>query len=93
MDRTAALTRSDRTLVERVSTLAGSEDRLSGPSGATVPTKVPPEHPAQDGYMRVSPVQVMYRAEDYYRRLTKRYIGVSIALFIVISVAIFIFRK
>ena len=87
------VTALEKSLVERVSALSASEGGSHRSSGATVPTRPGPEHPVTDGYMRLSPVQPLYRAENYYRRLTWKCIGATIAIFIVISVAIFIFRK
>ena len=84
---------SEKSLVERVSALAGPEDRLRGPSGATVPTRALPAHPVQDGYLRVSPVQILYRAENYYRSLTKKCVGAAVALAAVVTALVFLLRR
>lgn len=83
----------EKSLVERVSALAGSEERAFEPCGATVPTKAPEEHPAPDGYRRLSPVQLLYRAENYYRRLTKKCVGAAVVIAVAVTVLVFIFRR
>lgn len=71
---------SEKSLVARVSALAGPEDRLCEASGATVPTKPVPVHPVRDGTVRLTPVQVLYRAEDYYRRLVKKCVWTAVLI-------------
>lgn len=90
---TAPAAAPEKSLVERVSALAGSEERAFEPCGATVPAKAPEEHPAPDGYRRLSPVQILYRAEDYYRKLAKKCVGVAVVLALAAAVLMFIFRK
>ena len=41
-------------------------------SGTTVETAPAPVHPAEDGYIRRSPVQPVFQAADYHRRLVAR---------------------
>ncbi len=83
----------EKSLVERVSALVGSEEGSYEASGATVPTKAPEEHPALDGYRRLSPVQVIYRAEDYYRKLTKKCVGVSVVIAMVVTLILVILQR
>lgn len=59
-------------LMERLAAMAGPECRDGDPGRQTVPTRPPAVRPQADGYRRRSPVQVIYRAADHYRRLWKK---------------------
>lgn len=59
------------------------------PGGDFVATQPHPQEPAADGYVRRSPVQPVYRAENYYRRLVLRGVGLA-ALAVVACVAVYL---
>lgn len=80
----------EKSLVERVSALAVTREVSNE---GTVPTRAKPEHPSPDGYRRLSPVQVLYRAEDYYRRLTKKYVGISVGIAMVVTLILVILQR
>ena len=80
----------EKSLVERVSALAVTGDR---PNEGTVPTRALHDHPSPDGYRRLSPVQVLYRAEDYYRRLTKKCVGISVVIVMVVTLVLVILQR
>ncbi len=80
----------EKSLVERVSALAVTGEE---PNEGTVPTRALPVHPSPDGYRRLSPVQVLYRAEDYYRRLTKKCVGVSVVIAMVATLVLVILQR
>lgn len=54
-------------------------------SGTTVETTPAPVHPAEDGYIRRSPVQPVFQAADYHRRLVAR--GVLAVVLIAVALA------
>lgn len=54
-------------------------------SGTTVETAPTPVHPAEDGYVRRSPVQPVFQAADYHRRLAAR--GVLAVVLIAVALA------
>lgn len=54
-------------------------------SGTTVETAPAPVHPAEDGYVRRSPVQPVFQAADYHRRLAAR--GVLAVVLIAVALA------
>ena len=92
MSKTAVPTvkAQEKSLVERVSALAVTVEL---PNEGTVPTRAKPEHPSPDGYRRLSPVQVLYRAEDYYRRLTKKCVGISVVIAMVVTLVLVILQR
>ena len=49
-------------------------------AGNVVPTEPQPVRPAPDGYVRCSPVQPVYEAADYRRRLLWRAVGVAVVI-------------
>lgn len=91
-NRAAALVRRETSLVAQAGRLAGGAvrnggdslgRRLSGGASArrdraadVVATEPPPVRPAADGYVRRTPVQPVYEAADYRRRLALRGVGI-----------------
>ena len=67
--------------------------RWAGGQGAPidgfVETPSQPQQPAADGYVRRSPVEPVYRAKNYYRRLLLRAAGL-VALAAVACVAVYL---
>ena len=59
------------------------------PNDGFVETPSQPQQPAADGYVRRSPVQPVYRAKNYYRRLLLRAAGL-VALAAVACVAVYL---
>lgn len=59
------------------------------PNDGFVETASQPQQPAADGYVRRSPVQPVYRAKNYYRRLLLRAAGL-VALAAVACVAVYL---
>ena len=60
-----------------------------GSNDGFVETPSQPQQPAADGYVRRSPVQPVYRAKNYYRRLLLRAAGL-VALAAVACVAVYL---
>lgn len=89
--------RRNASLVNQASRLAGramvkGEDSLRRQAGKrpqrdpfekAVPPKSRETCPASDGYVRRSPVQPLYIAEDYRKKQIKRLIGVAAVILIV----------
>ena len=94
-ERAAAGLRRETSLVGMASRLTGKaivegEQALRGglfrrrsfprTAGDVVPTEAQPVRPAPDGYVRRSPVQPVYEAADYRRRLLWRAVGVAVVI-------------
>lgn len=95
-ERAAAGLRRETSLVGMASRLTGKAfvegeqalrgglfRRRSSPrpmAGDVVPTEAQPVRPAPDGYIRRSPVQPVYEAADYRRRLLWRAVGVVVVI-------------
>ena len=92
MSRTTlpAVKAPEKSLVERVSALAVTGEP---PHDGLVPARPLPDHPSPDGYCRRSPVQILYRAQDYYWRLTKKCVGISVGIAVVAAVLVFILQR
>lgn len=61
-------------------------------AGTTVPTAPPPVRPAEDGYVRRSPVQPVYEAAGYRRRLILRGV-LAVALVAAAFAGVFILNR
>lgn len=91
--------RTENSLVEQARRLSGrnlSVNRpgtLSGPDGPLVPIAPPPALPAEDGYLRRSPVQPLYCRQDRRRRLVLRAVGVVLLLAAVCVVAVLLLAR
>lgn len=59
--------------------------------GRTAPVSTPqPVRPAEDGYVRKSPVQEIRVAEDYGRRILRRVLGVAAVAVVIITILWFL---
>ena len=107
MNRATATVRRETSLVSQASRLAGravleGEEALrrelhGRPARRNAPQNVvetapPPVRPAADGYVRRSPVQPVYEAADYHRRLALRVVG-TVLLAAAAGVAVFILSR
>lgn len=94
--RAAGEVRRETSLVGQASRLAGGAARAGeealtrrfrgraspgrNPGGGVVETQPLPVIPAPDGYVRRSPVQPVYEAADYRRKLVLRAVGVCVLI-------------
>ncbi len=91
--------RSENSLVEQAQRLAGRNPAglcpgtLSGPDGPLGPIVPPPIHPAEDGYVRRSPVQPLYCRQDRRRRLILRALGAVLLLAVLCAVAVLLLSR
>ena len=105
--RAAAGLRRDTSLVGQASRLTGKAIQAGQSAGMqwagrqrgggratepTVPTQARPPRAAEDGYVRRSPVQPVYEAADYRRRLVRRGIGIAVIIVIIVAAVIMLDR-
>lgn len=105
--RAAAGLRRDTSLVGQASRLTGKAVQAGQAAGQrwagrargrrrgtepTVPTQPRRPQAAEDGYVRRSPVQPVYEAADYRRRLVQRGIGIAVLIVVIVAAVIMLDR-